>query len=155
MDPYQVLGLDKTANDEEVKQAFRKKALEYHPDRSTQDSVSESKQKFVEVVKAYEILKQPEKRLKVDKAQSEGRTFSDEEIDRKPDPLGERFARYWQEVQEVKKQDQRKYTWTDQQALDWEEALRDAELVKARSIRKRALWQAAHSKRIAKALGKH
>ena len=62
-DYYQVLGLSKNASDEEIKRAFRKKALEYHPDRNKDTNAEE---KFKEVNEAYQVLSDPENRRQYD-----------------------------------------------------------------------------------------
>lgn len=53
-DPYEVLGLQRGANEDEVKKAYRKLALEYHPDRNKEP---ESEEKFKEISAAYEQIK--------------------------------------------------------------------------------------------------
>ncbi|ESO13212.1 hypothetical protein HELRODRAFT_93730 [Helobdella robusta] len=60
---YDILGVKKTATDQEIKKAFRKLALKYHPDRNN-DPDAESK--FVEIAQAYEILGDPQKRRTYD-----------------------------------------------------------------------------------------
>ncbi|KAI1809184.1 DnaJ domain-containing protein [Poronia punctata] len=60
-DYYQLLGLARTATDEEIKKAYRKRALELHPDRNFGD-VENSTQKFAEVQTAYEVLSDPQER---------------------------------------------------------------------------------------------
>jgi len=62
---YEVLGVQRTVNDEELKSAFRKLALKWHPDRNRGDASSESR--FKEINEAYEILKDPEKRAAYDR----------------------------------------------------------------------------------------
>lgn len=64
-DYYEVLGLRKGASDDEIKKAFRKKAMQYHPDKNPGDKVSE--EKFKEVNEAYGILADPDKKDKYDR----------------------------------------------------------------------------------------
>jgi len=59
-DYYQVLGLSRDADDSQVKEAYRKKALQYHPDRNPDDK--EAEEKFKEASEAYEILSDRQKR---------------------------------------------------------------------------------------------
>jgi molecular chaperone DnaJ len=62
---YEVLGVERTASDEDLKAAFRKLALKWHPDRNRGDASSEAR--FKEINEAYEILKVPEKRCAYDR----------------------------------------------------------------------------------------
>jgi DnaJ-class molecular chaperone len=63
-DPYTVLGVSKSASEEDVKKAFRKQAKVLHPDRNTSDP--KAKDKFAELNSAYEILGDPAKRKQFD-----------------------------------------------------------------------------------------
>ncbi len=63
-DYYEVLGVARTADDKEIKSAFRKLAKELHPDRNPGDE--EAERKFKEINQAYEILKDPQKRAAYD-----------------------------------------------------------------------------------------
>jgi molecular chaperone DnaJ len=63
-DYYEVLGLEKSANDEDIKKAYRKLAIKYHPDKNPGDKSAE--EKFREATEAYEILKDPKKRQQYD-----------------------------------------------------------------------------------------
>ena len=63
-DYYELLGVSRDASEEEIKKAYRKLALQYHPDRNPEDKQSE--EKFKEVSEAYQILSDPEKRAKYD-----------------------------------------------------------------------------------------
>ncbi len=60
---YDILGLPKTASTEEIKKAYRKKALEFHPDRNKS---ADAESKFKEINEAYEILSNPQKRQNYD-----------------------------------------------------------------------------------------
>ena len=64
-DPYQTLGVDKTAQADVIKKAYRNLAKEYHPDKS-----KGNEEKFKEVVNAYETLSDPNKKARYDQAQS-------------------------------------------------------------------------------------
>ncbi len=59
-DYYEVLGVAKTSSKEELKKAYRKQALKYHPDRNPGDK--EAEQKFKEAAEAYEVLSNDKKR---------------------------------------------------------------------------------------------
>ncbi|MBR0196035.1 MAG: molecular chaperone DnaJ [Paludibacteraceae bacterium] len=63
-DYYEVLGVEKTANAEEIKKAYRKKAIQYHPDKNPGDK--EAEEKFKEAAEAYEVLSDPQKRQRYD-----------------------------------------------------------------------------------------
>lgn len=63
-DYYDVLGVDRGADEAAIKSAYRKKAMQYHPDRNPGDSAAE--EKFKEATEAYEILKDPQKRQMFD-----------------------------------------------------------------------------------------
>ena len=64
-DYYEVLGLKKGASENEIKKAFRKMAMKYHPDRNPGDKTAE--EKFKEVNEAYSILSDPDKKSKYDR----------------------------------------------------------------------------------------
>ena len=60
-DFYDILGVSKTASNDEIKKAYRKLVKEYHPDNNKERS-NWAKKKFIEVTKAYEVLSDPEKK---------------------------------------------------------------------------------------------
>ena len=59
-DYYEVLGVDKSASDDEIKKAYRKIAIKYHPDRNPDNK--EAEEKFKEAAEAYDELREPKKR---------------------------------------------------------------------------------------------
>lgn len=63
-DYYETLGVNRSAGDEEVKKAYRKLALKYHPDRNPGDKQAE--ERFKEISEAYQVLADPEKRAQYD-----------------------------------------------------------------------------------------
>ncbi len=69
-DYYEVLGISRSASDDDVKRAYRKLAMSYHPDRNPGDR--ESEEKFKEAAEAYEVLRDPQKRDLFDRYGHEG-----------------------------------------------------------------------------------
>ena len=63
-DYYEVLGLQKGASDDEIKRAFRKLAIKYHPDKNQGNAEAEAK--FKEINEAYQVLSDPEKKARYD-----------------------------------------------------------------------------------------
>src|SRR5215218_5887766 len=81
-DYYDVLGVARTASDDEIKKAYRKLALQFHPDRN---KAPEATERFKEATEAYQVLSDSEKRsmydryghAAFDRAQGAGVDFSD------------------------------------------------------------------------------
>lgn len=69
-DYYNLLGVARDADAEEIKKAYRKLALQYHPDRN--EGSKESEEKFKEITEAYEVLRDPEKRAVYDRYGEQG-----------------------------------------------------------------------------------
>jgi len=63
-DYYEILGVNKSASETDIKKAYRKKAIEYHPDKNPDNKEAEAK--FKEAAEAYEVLSNPEKRQRYD-----------------------------------------------------------------------------------------
>ncbi len=65
-DFYEVLGVPKNASEDEIKKAYRKLAMKYHPDRNQGDKAKEAEAQFKEVKEAYEMMSDPQKRAAYD-----------------------------------------------------------------------------------------
>src|SRR6187397_493817 len=64
-DYYEILGVNKTASADEIKKAYRKVAMQYHPDRNPGDKTAE--EKFKEAAEAYEVLSDADKKAQYDR----------------------------------------------------------------------------------------
>ena len=69
-DYYEVLGVDRGASADEIKKAYRKAALKYHPDKNPGDK--EAEEKFKEAAEAYDVLSNPDKKARYDQFGHEG-----------------------------------------------------------------------------------
>jgi len=63
-DYYEVLGVEKSASADEIKKAYRKMAIKYHPDKNPGDK--EAEEKFKEAAEAYDVLSNPDKKQRYD-----------------------------------------------------------------------------------------
>jgi len=70
---YKILGVEKNASAEEIKKAYRKLALQNHPDKNPGNK--EAEEKFKEIAEAYEILSDPDKKAKFDRGEVSGDNF--------------------------------------------------------------------------------
>ena len=68
-DYYKILGLSRGASEEDIKKAYRKMALKYHPDKN---KTAGAEEKFKEIAEAYEVLSDPKKRGVYDQYGEEG-----------------------------------------------------------------------------------
>ncbi|MGB8510414.1 MAG: DnaJ domain-containing protein, partial [Pyrinomonadaceae bacterium] len=69
-DYYEVLGVSRTANETDIKSAYRKLAVRYHPDKNPGDAAAE--EKFKEAAEAYSVLSDAEQRPRYDRFGHEG-----------------------------------------------------------------------------------
>ena len=72
---YEILGVDKNASEDDIKKAYKKLAMQYHPDRHVNDSEEDKKkaeEKFKEIAEAYDVLSDKEKRAQYDNPPKSG-----------------------------------------------------------------------------------
>jgi len=74
-DYYKVLGISKSASQEEIKKSYRKLAIKYHPDKNNNNPNAE--EKFKEISEAYQVLSDPEKRKKYDRFGANWQQYQD------------------------------------------------------------------------------
>ncbi len=93
MDYYKVLGVERSASDDEIKKTYRKLAMKYHPDKTKGDKVAEDK--FKEISEAYAVLSDASKRKEYDTYGASGfqQRYSQEDIFRGFD-LGDTFREF-------------------------------------------------------------
>ena len=99
-DYYKILGVSKSASEDEIKKAFRKMAMKYHPDQNEGDKQAE--ERFKEVNEAYAVLSDKEKRKQYDMFGSEGfqQRFTQEDIFRNFD-FGQVFREFGFESEDL------------------------------------------------------
>src|SRR5262249_32037867 len=83
-DFYEVLGVEREAGEAEIKKAYRKLAMEFHPDRNKS---SEAEERFKEITEAYEVLRDPEQRAAYDR-------YGEAALRGAGSPFGQGFAHF-------------------------------------------------------------
>ena len=117
MDYYKILGVTKTASEEEIKKAYRAKALQYHPDKNQGNAAAE--EMFKKINEAYSVLSDPTKRAQYDS----GNSFSQQyQPYTQENPFSQQYQPYTQEnpftYQRATSSDEdsqgfgTRYTWT-------------------------------------------
>lgn len=89
-DYYKILGLDKKASQEQIKKAYRKLAVKYHPDKNRDNKQAEDK--FKQINEAYEVLRDPEKRKKYDELGANWNRFQGGGSSGYGNPFGKGFS---------------------------------------------------------------
>ncbi|KAI1416526.1 DnaJ domain-containing protein [Hypoxylon sp. FL1857] len=77
IDPYEVLGLERTANEGQIKSAYRKLALKNHPDKVSEDKKKEAHETFQSIAFAYAVLSDPARRKRYDETGSTSESIVD------------------------------------------------------------------------------
>jgi curved DNA-binding protein CbpA len=93
---YDTLGLERDASDQDIRKAFRRLALKYHPDRFEDDQRGEAEERFQGITEAFNVLSHPESREKYDKEISQGtadKTMDAKEISRRLAAKGSQLMR--------------------------------------------------------------
>ena len=80
-DYYKVLGVDKKAAQDEIKKAYRKLAVKYHPDKNQGSKEKESEEKFKEISEAYNVIGDPEKRKQYDQLGADWKQYQNAGFD--------------------------------------------------------------------------
>ena len=95
---YNILAIDKSANDEEIKKSYKKAAVKWHPDKwanRTDEEKKNAEEKFKEVGTAYEVLSNPEKKNIYDRFGEEGLKGNNGMGGGDPFDIFERFENSW------------------------------------------------------------
>ena len=93
---YDTLGLERDASDQDIRKAFRRLALKYHPDRFADDQRGEAEERFQGITEAFNVLSHPESREKYDTEISKGtadKTMDAKEISRRLGAKGSQLMR--------------------------------------------------------------
>jgi curved DNA-binding protein CbpA len=93
---YDTLGLERDASDQDIRKAFRRLALKYHPDRFADNQRAEAEERFQGITEAFNVLSHPESREKYDTEISKGtadKTMDAKEISRRLSAKGSQLMR--------------------------------------------------------------
>lgn len=101
MDYYAVLGVRDDASQKEIKQAFRERALECHPDRVDAEDEAAAKEEFLRVRKAFEMLRDPETRAAYDANGEDASTNSTSNAGPTSSPRRRSYENAWRANQET------------------------------------------------------
>ncbi|GMH40689.1 hypothetical protein BSKO_08593 [Bryopsis sp. KO-2023] len=159
MDYYAVLGVDSTATIKEIKQAYRSKALRYHPDLNPDKEAA--REEFSLVNEAYEVLSDAQKRATYDRVVSCGPEFLRKKAEpsfREDDAFDEFLKEFWRKYKHRFDEEQgtnrkrEKYRNYAEHAAAWEREKQEAKIRKVHIQRKQAEAADARRARVATTL---
>jgi len=120
-DYYEVLGVARTANPTEIKKAYRRLALDYHPDRNPDDPEAENR--FKEIATAYEVISNPDRRAKYDRFRYNDKGQRDQPMGSSVDDIFSQYEDLFRDRQ--RSSSQRRTAEPREQTID--DILRDCE----------------------------
>lgn len=150
---YDVLGVPEDASEEEIKKAFRKQAIKWHPDKNP-DNAEEAEERFQEINNAYEIVSDNRKRALYDLSRKRVNTkfYDDNENIYERTYKSQRRRSPFDEWKDRQERWQREYERKQRAKDAWEEEKREAKRYKVRRMERQFRTEEAHKVRVGKKL---